>query len=134
MRPIDVSSAPAVPLRKTMNRNLRTQPRRLTLSRHPADVVRLCIYFVVLLCALVIQDGWLCQLIGATAIVLSLTLQVLRRPPFYRLAMVWELGFLLIVSVEGLTQAYDSVMQVGLDEYNWASRYLRQTTGSASGL
>jgi oligosaccharide repeat unit polymerase len=96
----------------------------MNFRRHPADVARLVLLVLVLVSALTLDDGRACYAISAAAIGASVALQIARRPPFYRLALVWELGFLLIVSLEGLTRRETVIAQVGPNDYNQAARYL----------
>lgn len=94
-------------------------------SRSLAEVIRIAIYLVVLCLVAVISDGWWCHVVGAIALVSSLSVQLLlQRPTFYRIGMAWELGFLFIVSIEGLTAAESIIGDVAPEAYHAASRYL----------
>ena len=99
-------------------------------ARHPFARARLFIYGGLLVAALVLNDGWVCHAIGAAGLLLALALQLAERPQFYRLSMVWQGVFVLMICGEGLLEGDAIAFQYGRDIYNEASRYLLAATSA----
>lgn len=90
----------------------------------PIDALRVLLYLALLVTALLAPGGrYLFVVAGAvslTSVVLSLT----RRSRPLSLIPVWELGFVLLIVVEGATEYREIVAAVGGDNYAAAARFL----------
>jgi oligosaccharide repeat unit polymerase len=88
------------------------------------NIFRIVLYFSVFLFALIIRDGLAIFIFNTAIIISSLILYFWSPPKFYKLSMFFELGFLYLMSTEGITHASKIIFETSYDYYAEGSRYI----------
>ncbi len=85
---------------------------------------RIATYLAALLFMWFVSDGYVAHVTGGAVTLVALLLYWLEQPRFFRLAMMWCAGYLLIITGEGLLDARMIVAATGWSAYEEASRYM----------
>lgn len=90
----------------------------------PIDALRVLLYTALLVTALVAPGGRYLFVLAGAIVVASIALNVSRTTRPISLISVWELGFFLLIVLEGTFTAHDVIAEVSGSAYGTASRFL----------
>jgi oligosaccharide repeat unit polymerase len=88
------------------------------------NIFRIILYFAAFLFALIIKDGLAIFIFTSTVILASLVLYFYAPPSFYKLSMFFELGFLYLMSTEGISHSSKIIYETSYDYYCTGSQYI----------
>jgi hypothetical protein len=94
------------------------------MPRRSLDNMRIIVLVVMLVMLMLLEGGRASYVVTAIGICLNLSLHFLQRPTFFRLIMFWQVGFILLIGLDGLFD-YEAITHVVHESVvQAASKYL----------